>query len=149
MLAGLPAAAIEPAALVSQLEALGPVERRQMLERVVRGAVGHVLKIAPSRLDRRKSFGDLGLNSLMAVELRNRLETALGRPLSATLAWNYPTIEAIVDFLAADKPDAPATENPTVPPPAGELVASLAEMAALTDEAAMLALIEQPVAGAR
>ena len=38
----------------------------------------------------------MGLNSLMAIELRNRLETALGRPLSATLAWNYPTIEAIV-----------------------------------------------------
>ena len=32
----------------------------------------------------------------MAMELRNRLEAALGRPLSATLAWNYPTVDALV-----------------------------------------------------
>jgi phthiocerol/phenolphthiocerol synthesis type-I polyketide synthase B len=147
--AGLPAAAVEPSALVSQLDALGPVERRQMLEPVVRGAVGHVLKITPSRLDRRKSFGDLGLNSLMAVELRNRLETTFGRPLSATLAWNHPTIEAIVHFLAADEPGAAAIEPPMVPLQNGKLVASLAEMASLTDEAAMLALLEQPGAGSR
>ena len=69
---------------------------------MVRSAVGHVLKIASSRLDPRKSLGNMGLNSLMAIELRNRIETALGRPLSATLAWNYPTIEAIVAYLAGD-----------------------------------------------
>lgn len=149
LLAGLSAGAAEPSALMSQLEALGPVERRQTLERVVRGAIGHVLKIAPSRLEWRKSLGDLGLNSLMAVELRNRLEIALGRALSATLAWNHPTMEAIVDFLAANEPNAEATAAPMVPPHDGELAASLAEMATLSDEAAMLALLEQPAGGMR
>ena len=61
-------------------------------------AVSHVLKIASARIDARKALGNMGLNSLMAIELRNRLEIALGRSLSATLAWNYPTIEAIVDY---------------------------------------------------
>ena len=38
----------------------------------------------------------MGLSSLMAMELRNRLERPLARPLSATLAWNYPTVDALV-----------------------------------------------------
>ena len=63
-------------------------------------------KITPSRLDPRKALGAMGLSSLMAMELRNRLEAALGRPLSATLAWNYPTIEALVAHLAGAEPAA-------------------------------------------
>ena len=75
-------------------------ERRQILDRVVRMVVGSVLKIAPSRLDPRKVMGAMGLNSLMAMEMRNRLEAELQRPLSATLAWNYPTIDGLVAHLA-------------------------------------------------
>ena len=72
------------------------------LDQTVRKAVGVVLKIPLSRLDPRKPLGAMGLTSLMAIELRNLLETALRRPLSATLAWNHPTIEALIEFLGAD-----------------------------------------------
>jgi myxalamid-type polyketide synthase MxaE and MxaD len=65
-----------------------------------------VLKLAPARLDARKPLGAMGLNSLMAMELRNRLEAALERPLSATLAWNYPTVDALVGFLCGEAPAA-------------------------------------------
>jgi len=41
----------------------------------------------------------LGLDSLMALELRNRLELNLGVILSATLIWGYPTIAALAPFL--------------------------------------------------
>ena len=71
------------------------------MNQMVRKAVGAVLKIPPSRLDPRKPLGAMGLTSLMAIELRNMLEGALTRPLSATLAWNHPTIEALVEFLSA------------------------------------------------
>jgi phthiocerol/phenolphthiocerol synthesis type-I polyketide synthase B len=71
------------------------------MNQIVRKAVGAVLKITPSRLDSRKPLGAMGLTSLMAIELRNILEGALTRPLSATLAWNHPTIEALVNFLGA------------------------------------------------
>ncbi len=71
------------------------------LGQIVRKAVSAVLKIAPARLDPRKPLGTMGLTSLMAIELRNILEGALKRPLSATLAWNHPTIEALVEFLDA------------------------------------------------
>ena len=54
---------------------------------------------APARIDPRKATRCDGPHSLMAMELRNRLKPALGRPLSATLAWNYPTVDALVGFL--------------------------------------------------
>ena len=65
----------------------------------------------------------MGLTSLMAIELRNRLEAALGRPLSATLAWNHPTIEALIDFLGADAVEGirePDRGQRFLPAPAGE-----------------------------
>jgi epothilone polyketide synthase D len=42
---------------------------------------------------------DLGFDSLMALELRNRLETAVGRPLAATLAFDHPSIAGIALHL--------------------------------------------------
>nr|WP_294524324.1 type I polyketide synthase [uncultured Rhodopila sp.] len=148
LLAGLTAQVLEPSALLGQLASADPAQRRRILEPLVRSAVGQVLKIAPARLDGRKSLGNMGLSSLMAIELRNRLETVLGRPLSATLAWNYPTIEAIVGVLAEDKPDAPRAIMPAVPGDGDELTESLAAVASLSDEAAMLALLGQPAGGA-
>lgn len=41
----------------------------------------------------------MGFDSLMALELRNRIEAALGLKLSATLLWNYPTVAALTPYL--------------------------------------------------
>jgi acyl transferase domain-containing protein/acyl carrier protein len=125
----------------SQAEMLAetdPIKRRQILESIVRDAATQVLKVVPSRLDSRKALGDMGLNSLMAMELRNRLEASLGRSLSATLAWNYPTVDAIVQYLASD-----TDAKPAAPSPHDELPArsnSLLEVNELSDEEAALAL---------
>ena len=80
----------------------------------------------------------MGLTSLLAMELRNRLEAALGRSLSATLAWNYPTVTAIVDYLAGagveqQPPISPAVSSPLDP-------ASLTDVLALSDDEAARAL---------
>jgi phthiocerol/phenolphthiocerol synthesis type-I polyketide synthase B len=82
--------------------------RRQMLESAVRETAARVLRISPRKLDSRRPLGTMGLDSLMAIELRNRLEALLGRSLSATLAWNYPTVEALAAFLSGDPGVAPA-----------------------------------------
>jgi phthiocerol/phenolphthiocerol synthesis type-I polyketide synthase D len=45
------------------------------------------------------SFAEMGLESLMGVELRNRLEKELDIRLSATLVWAHPTIRQLADAL--------------------------------------------------
>ena len=55
------------------------------------------------------------MTSLMAIQLKSRLEQSLGRPLRSTLVFSYPTVEAIVDYLAAQL-FAPAPA-PSSPPP--------------------------------
>lgn len=129
--------------LSQRLACAEPAERRSLLEALVRESVGKVLKIAPARIDPRKTFGSMGLGSLMAMELRNRLEAGLGRSLSATLAWNHPTVAALVEFLMGSLGGSPAELLP-----AGEAMADtvatqapgLLEIAELSDEDALLAI---------
>lgn len=136
MLDALPASSNVTTGLGEQLAAAPPAERRRLLEGVVKEAVGSVLRIAPARLDPRKALGSMGLNSLMAMELRNRLEAATGRSLSATLAWNYPTVEALAAHLAGgETAAAPAPAASATSPPQ-----ALPVVAALSDEDALLAL---------
>ncbi len=121
--------------LSQRLAALEPAERRALLEPVVRQAVGAVLKLAPARIDARQALGAMGLGSLLAMELRNRLEAALGQPLSATLAWNYPSVEALVGFLAGlGAAAAPAMPAAAEAPP--EPAAALADLDSISDDEA-------------
>ena len=81
---------------------------------------------------------ELGLDSLMAVELRNRLQASVGRPLPATLAFDHPTVEAIADFLGEALEVAPGSG---IPNGAARSSAELA-VEALSDEEAE-ALLQQ------
>ena len=45
---------------------------------------------------------ELGLDSLMAIELKNTLQGQLGRPLPSTLVFEHPSVEALTDHLARD-----------------------------------------------
>ncbi len=77
-------------------------ERREILLDVVRGHVMNVLRLSADEApDRKARLMDIGVDSLMAVELRGRLSLGLKleRKLPATLIFDYPTIEAITDYL--------------------------------------------------
>ena len=134
----------------ARLAAMAPIERRKYVESLVREVLGHVLNIAPARIDPRKNFGAMGLGSLLAIELRNRLEAALQRSLSATLAWNHPHLEALVAFLAAD-PSAEAIAVPQTAPGsaasaavhtlATSVGATLDTLSGLSDDDAALTLL--------
>jgi acyl transferase domain-containing protein/NAD(P)-dependent dehydrogenase (short-subunit alcohol dehydrogenase family)/acyl carrier protein len=93
--------------------------RLRRLDAWLREQIGLVLKMDPKRIDADRSVGELGFDSLMALELKNRLETGLGITLSATLLFNHPTLKALVPALArrmgvlsAAAPAAPAPEAP-------------------------------------
>jgi acyl transferase domain-containing protein/acyl carrier protein len=84
-----------------RLSAAPPQERRQIIESAVRDAVARVLAIKkPDSIDRDKALLQLGMDSLMAVELKTRLETVVGEPLRPTLIFQHPSIAALVNYFA-------------------------------------------------
>ncbi len=75
-------------------------ERRQLVLELVGAEVARVRGHSQSEvLDATRTFKDLGFDSLMAVELRNRLMTVTRLGLPSTLAFNYPSSAELTDYL--------------------------------------------------
>jgi NAD(P)-dependent dehydrogenase (short-subunit alcohol dehydrogenase family)/acyl carrier protein len=121
----------------------GP-QRARLLEARIAHHISTVLKLADGRLDPQKPLGDYGLNSILGLELRQRLERDLELRLSATLIWNYPTVAALAAHLGArlDPGATPAVPSERVAPRATTraLGGLLARVEHLSDEAALAAL---------
>jgi acyl transferase domain-containing protein len=110
-----PSEAAETPVALAGLAALTAPERVERLLDLVRAeaaiVLGHDSKAA---IVAERAFRELGLDSLTAVDLRNRLGTATGLQLPATLVFDYPTPSAIAGFLAAQlSTDAGAAKFPS------------------------------------
>jgi myxalamid-type polyketide synthase MxaB len=93
----------QSSALVEQLACLAVEDRRQRLQDYLRSEIAQVLGLSnPGDIELRQRLFDLGLDSLMAVELKNRLEQILGQTIPTTLLFDYPTIEALVEYFLED-----------------------------------------------
>ncbi len=123
-----------------RIEAALPVEREDLMNDYVRARLHEVLRLESGRrLDRRHRLVELGLDSLMAVQLRDLLESGLGvgRVLPATLVFDYPTIEAVSKFLLQSLT---RTEAAPSPAPSAEIekaestAARLREVEEMSDE---------------
>jgi acyl carrier protein len=55
-------------------------------------------------IDRDKPFTDLGLDSMVAVRMSGDLEDLLGREVSPSVAWEYPTIATVAAHLVEVAP---------------------------------------------
>lgn len=76
-------------------------ERGGALKRWIQAETAAVLLARTDRVDTEKSFKSLGMNSLMTLKLRNRIEQGTGITLSSGMAWNYPTVTALAGHLHA------------------------------------------------
>lgn len=101
--------------LAARLATLSPQERGQALLQLLRGQTALVLGITtPDSIDAHRPFRDLGFDSLTAVELRNRLNTATGLTLPATMIFDYPTPDALADKIARELVGAPEERAPVL-----------------------------------
>ncbi|WP_055546923.1 type I polyketide synthase [Streptomyces kanamyceticus] len=95
-------------------QATSTEERRTRLTAWLRAALGSILPGGlPAADPDQLLFAELGLESLMGVELRNRLERELGVRLSVALVWSHPTISQLSAELAdvLERRDAPSTAS--------------------------------------
>jgi acyl transferase domain-containing protein/acyl carrier protein len=90
---------------IARLRSATPLQQRDLLQRYVQTQVFTVLGIDPAEgMDSGTRLFEAGLDSLRAIELRNKLQSDLGHALPATLTLNHPTIEALAGFLAKTLP---------------------------------------------
>jgi acyl transferase domain-containing protein/acyl carrier protein len=127
------AAAAEAPGFRKRLEATAPEARAALVVDWLRGEVARVLgRDTPGAIDIEQGFFEMGLDSLMAVELKRRLERAMGLTLPRTLAFEFPSVEALARHLCtacAWPPSQPAAAmHPVSPAP---LALSEREAAAL------------------
>jgi acyl carrier protein len=112
-----------------------------------------VLSLDPTYpIDQGQPLKELGLDSLMAVELRNILGNSLQTALPATLLFDYPTLEALTDYLAKDvlslevggKQELPP-ETPAAAQAERSQAAAIAELEKLSDDEAEALLLAELV----
>ena len=147
LLGAPPGATHEPVSLVERLRQAAPAQRTALLEASVRGVLASALGLAaPERLEPRAGLFDLGFDSMMALEVKERLAAQLGRPLHDTLVFDYPSLEALTGFLAQGlgtlEPPAPSGA-PTPSVPAAPSPLSEQHLRALSEDEAERLLLQQ------
>jgi myxalamid-type polyketide synthase MxaC len=120
------AASQAPADLLRRIDEARAKDRWPLLVDHVHDHVVNVLGFdRGTRVDIREGFFRMGMDSIMTIQLRNRLATALGVALPPTLAFECPTIEAVARFVAHEALGWPREDSPA----SGDAHSALAEPA--------------------
>ena len=128
--------------LQEQLNAAAAPERRGIVERFITVRAARVLRLTADQIDPEKPLRAMGLDSLLAVEFRNRMEADTGLSIPTTLIWNYPTVAKLAPQVAErlgitlDAGASAGAEAPT-----DELDELLGALESLSDEDARRALL--------
>jgi len=129
------------APLARRLRESAPHERVRVLARGLQDEAARILRLDVTQVDWRQGFADLGMDSLMAIELRDVLQKQLGASVPATVALDHPTIDFLGQHLLTEVLKLDTVAAPVVPvtpreePPTDDLdVLSDAELARLVAE---------------
>jgi acyl carrier protein len=108
-----------------------PKKRHALLTQLVQEQLAQVLGFAAGQFTNwQAGFFELGMDSLTAMEFKNKLQSQVGQPLSPTLAFDYPQVESLVGYLASFFEEAPQVKEE---PAAGLEQLSEDELASLLD----------------
>jgi acyl transferase domain-containing protein/acyl carrier protein len=88
--------------LVEQLANAPVRQRKKLLTDYLRAAVAEVTRVDTAEVREDAGFFDLGMDSLMAVELRRRIEQGVGRDIPVTLVMDHPRLTDVADYLLSD-----------------------------------------------
>jgi acyl carrier protein len=113
-----------------RLKNASPAHRRDILIAHLRSQACIILGFDLSReIELEQGLFDMGMDSLMAMEFKGRLQRSLAVPLPSTLTFNYPTIKALTNYLLSEAlrfDSAPAQEKAApIPTPAPARVVSV------------------------
>ncbi len=84
---------------LQQIEALPEGLRLKTVRNALREWLGQALHLDPQRIQDRDRLFDLGVDSLLAMDLKNRLSRHTGLNLSPTVIFDFPTVDALADHL--------------------------------------------------
>jgi acyl carrier protein len=118
------AAGAGPAAALTALS--GPDREKALLALVRTEAAGVLAYDSPAAVAEHRTFAELGVDSLAAVELRNRLSQATGIGLPAAVVFEYATPAALAAHLHASLPAADGARGTSVLAGLDQLEAALA-----------------------
>jgi acyl carrier protein len=102
-----------PAAAAADVDvrALDEPQRSRAIEAHVRAQAEAVLRVAAGSLPSRSSFFSNGLDSMTALELRNRLENVFDLSIPATAIWRFPSVTTLAAHLIDRLSPPPSPED--------------------------------------
>jgi NAD(P)-dependent dehydrogenase (short-subunit alcohol dehydrogenase family)/acyl carrier protein len=117
----------------SRIDAAGPSEKQGVICQAVREAVGSVLRVKPDSLREDQPLTDLGLDSLMGVEIETSLEATIGVALPPTSLMRARTIGQIASLIAGHLGGVTSPAEPASTAVATE-TASAVDLDAISDD---------------
>jgi len=86
--------------MIDSLKIAPPEQREKLLKQIVIQEVKKILN-QTQNLDESKGFFEMGMDSLLALELKNKLQNLVGEKLSDTVVFDYPTLDTLIPYLAS------------------------------------------------
>ena len=94
---------VKEAKIIPRLQNTATNQRKTILIEEIQKEVATVLGLESSqKLEPQLGFFEMGMDSLMALQLKNNLQVKLGASLTSTLTFEYPNIELLADYLLQD-----------------------------------------------
>ncbi|HUQ57180.1 type I polyketide synthase [Lentzea sp.] len=100
LLGELATAEVVPAAAPDDFDGLESGQLQDKLIEVVGAQIAGEMRMPAASLDVRRSLVEQGLDSVLTIVVRKRLEKRFGHKLPSALLWQQPSVTAIADHLA-------------------------------------------------